>query len=434
MFYYNLGYHFKLREGSPTDVPGSIISAVGMAKPQLERRKIKKLPYLQHRLFDPQLYLAGLDAHEAGEAVAVLATYPWFGVPNVKPYDSGQQSIRDWELESAAERVKNWPRAVPSGKDIDAAVREAIVFQRALGCEAIILPSPLTDAPRRGYLDEVQWLDTGIDVARHLGVTQPLFATIAIKDSILRGTDAGKDGFLGTITGQIATRREELTGAYLVIEQSSEDTYCCGSADVLKAVLAITDDLYRGAGQRVVVNYMGAFGAVAAVAGAEIWASGYYRSLRRLRLADMNDGEGRQYPRYYSLRLLGDIGVEDDLARVWKTDASKLLRTNTEAAKPLHAALDRGDSSASVATWSYGVSNITAASAHYNEAMHALGRHLHAMTPKERVDFMNGFLDRAAALASRLRQIDPRLGRATDISHQSAWVNAFDDWKRKAYP
>src|SRR5713226_4315661 len=88
MFYHNTKYRFALPPGSPETIAGAIVLACAMPEGQLLRRDMRKQPFLQHRMFDPQLYLATLDANTASKSVCNLATWPWFGERGVPQYDS----------------------------------------------------------------------------------------------------------------------------------------------------------------------------------------------------------------------------------------------------------------------------------------------------------------------------------------------------------
>src|SRR5467141_3550547 len=114
--------------------------------------------------------------------------------------------------------------------------------------------------------------------------------TVAISDAVLRNTEPSENTFIQTITAQIASR-SEISGAYVVLEQTVETGYVCVNENTLYGLLVLTDDLVRGASRRVIVNYIGPFGAVLAAAGASLWASGSYRSQRRMRLADQEEDE-----------------------------------------------------------------------------------------------------------------------------------------------
>jgi len=182
-FYVNIGYRFSIPDSVSPD--GSIILCSAMAYHQLERRRIDdKYPHLQNRLFDPQLYLAGLDAAESGDHCLKLATYPWFGVSGLRTYDSSQQTQAQWKASAGRRIASIWPRTHPMDLDvIRHAVRDCIDFQNRFGCQAIILPSPLTVDPGTNYQDELCWLDTALEyIASASNLDLPVFATVAISE------------------------------------------------------------------------------------------------------------------------------------------------------------------------------------------------------------------------------------------------------------
>ena len=75
-FLYSARYKWKLPPGCPdTSEHGALIEASGLTKHALVRRRFDSSAYLANRIFDPQLYLAQLDATSVAEA-ALLATEP----------------------------------------------------------------------------------------------------------------------------------------------------------------------------------------------------------------------------------------------------------------------------------------------------------------------------------------------------------------------
>ena len=79
MFLLNIGYRWTNIER----VDGVIINASGVHITQIERRNINIKPKVL--LFDPQLYLSGLDSEHCNTTCARLSTYPWFGGSNLDP-------------------------------------------------------------------------------------------------------------------------------------------------------------------------------------------------------------------------------------------------------------------------------------------------------------------------------------------------------------
>ncbi len=167
----------------------------------------------------------------------------------------------------------------------------------------------------------------------------PIFATIAVSDNLLRGTNASDNEVIRTMGDQIAARTE-LDGAYIVLEQTAEHGYVCRSQDVLANILVLVEDIVSGARKRVAVNYLGNFGAAAGAIGAEVWSSGHYRSQRRMRIADQDEMEGRAYPRFYSSALAGDIGLQHDLPNLYSHPVFRKIFSRTVSSQPLLQALN----------------------------------------------------------------------------------------------
>jgi hypothetical protein len=431
MYYQNTKYRFVLPEGSPETLAGAVILACAMPRGQMLRRDMRKSSFLQHRMFDPQLYLAGLDPATARSSVCKLATWPWFGNTQVPAYDSSKHgSLRNWKATFEDALLAAWQRTVPTRtEDITTAVESAVMTQLELGCEAIILPGPLTNVAALDYQPEAQWMDAGIAVCRAKQLRLPVFATVALSDNVLRGIDPRQNRLVHTITNQV-TARNELAGAYLVVEQASEEGYVCTSRETLLSLLILADDLNRGAGRQVIVNYMGSFGPVILAAGARIFASGYYLSQRRLKLADFEDKNARAYPRYMSKKLAGDIGIESDLQEAYRLLGSTVL-TDTPVSLPLNNAIRNGVATRRVPEWAYVQQNITAAAAHYNWVTLELGRMLSSALPEQRPAVVRRWL-RAAARDAEVLRNGGISHNQSDITHQSVWLGAFEDWLQYA--
>jgi hypothetical protein len=296
-----------------------------------------------------------------------------------------------------------------------------------LGCEGIILPSPMTTVTSHQYEVETKWLDIGAAVCRELRVSVPVYASVALADNVLRGVNPFKNPLLNIITSQIASR-DEIAGAYFVVEQTAETGYSCTSRDVLAGMLVMADDLTRGAGRRVIANYIGTFGAVMSAAGTSIWASGYYRSQRRLRLSDYEENIGSARPRYFSFGFAGDVGLEKNLADAYSRGLGRrLLDPLTELSKPLDRALAAGTYPATVPQWAYTPNNLTAATAHYLTVNDGIARTLDVLDGERRIEQVHRWLKRATLLASDLAALGMKPPQ-TDSTHQAAWLGAYEDW------
>lgn len=431
MFYYNAKYKFALPGQSPSGIAGAIIAASAMPSGQLARRDFRKYPYLQHRLFDSQLYLSSLDPNVSAKSVVNLASWPWF-CPNAVPeYDSGTHaSVKHWKELHANTLLQSWSNRLPSDPQaIRSAARAAIQAQLALGCEMVILPGPLTTIATQQFATETEWIDAGLEVCRALKVAAPVLATVAISDAVLRGVSPPQNPLLHTITNQLSAR-SDLAGAYIVVEQASETGYVCTSRDTLLSLLLLIDDLIRGAGKTALVNYVGTFGAVASAVGASVWSSGYYLSQRRLKLADFEDKIARAMPRYHSLKLAGDVGLQVDLEHIYEQFGDRIL-TDTNDGVTLQQALAAGTYPGSAPEWEYAQSNITAAAGHYNEVAFRLGQ-LATLNQDRRIETVQRWLEGAVAWSGNLQRIGINQSSQTELVHQAVWLDAFRAWRSYA--
>jgi hypothetical protein len=259
--------------------------------------------------------------------------------------------------------VSKWTREAPTGSAaVRKAARAAVEFQLKIDCEAILLAAPLTTIADQTLQGELGWIEAGLEACAELKVDRPIFATIALSEAVLQ-LPALKNALIHSFSNTVATR-SELSGAYIVLEQSDPGAYFWTGKDPLMSLLVLVDDLHRGAKKRVVVNYVGTFGFVAKAVGAEIWSSGYYLMQRRFSLKGQS---GRAHPRYHSLALAGDIGLSKDLPSLQRAGLAEKLMTPTDADAVLRAALKKGKTPEDVAEWRYAQSNCAAAQKHYLE-------------------------------------------------------------------
>jgi hypothetical protein len=443
MLYYNPRYTFPPIGKAPQDkIYGGIINTVAMPHPQLIRRQFKEHPYLKRRLLDPQLYLCGLDANNAQKAVANLASFPWFptasDVPEYKTADyqgraKGQGGVRGWLKDHEQQLRDSWLKRCPTEtREIEEAITACVMMQMALGCEAIILPAPLTNVQTSDYGVELEWLDRGLQICKKFNVEGlPVYASVTLADNVLRGIEPDQNVLLSTITDQITSR--DVAGAYLVVIQGGETRYVCRDPDTLGSVLTFVDDLVRGARKKVIVNYMGTFGAVALGAGASIWATGYYMTQRRMKFDDMEIDEARARPRYYSIQLAGDIGLQKDLDKIQEAGLLKEVIYDSNAAKPLHRALLDKKPASAATEWDYQPSRIQAAASHYLDLIQNFAYRLQLMSPERRPEAVLKWLRKTVATAEL---ISTRAGvsdsQYTELSHQVTWLREFTKWKTKA--
>jgi hypothetical protein len=423
-FYYLARYQMTVP--GTAGASGAIVMPSGVASHTLTRRSLVAIP---RRLLDPQVYLADLQPDRCRKTCTLLASYPWFLADNIATYNSGQQKQKDWREQTEAAIVANW-QGVPTGTtNIRRSVDHCIAFQRALGVEAIILPSPLTRDHATDYSREVEWLEIGAERSAQLAPGIPALATIAISDTCLRGFKPSQNGLIDLILDQVSARSR--AGAYLVLEQANETTYHCTSANTVGALLRLVDGLKAGGLSRVIVCYAGTAGLLTLAAGADGWATGWYRGERRLRLADIEQSEGRAMPAYYSHPTATEFHLANDLTRV--RDAGMLGRVadETEHSRELLRALREGHTPQDVAPWQPRQSNVSAARAHFATAMIRETQRIGQLDDVGRANYALRWLDEANQIVGALYQIGEFHDR-TELDHQRGWLEAFQGLNQPA--
>lgn len=427
-FFVNLNDKFKLAEGVEPD--GSMLLASALPSHTLLRRNMKKFPNLDRRLFDPQLYMAGISANsdEMRKVCAKLASYPWFGVGGLGNFKSGEVKQAQWMAEAKRRIGSSWPSNAPQ-TDIADRARECIEFQRTLGCEAIILPSPLTTEPGTNYHAELEWLDAGLRHVHSLreGLSQPVYATVALSDLCLRLIDAGKNPLLDLIIDQVSAR--EVDGVYIVVEQTSEstDTKHCSHFRTLWSVLRLVHEFASDAELSVGVNFMGVFGLACEAAGASWWASNWYKSLYRLRLQDKIAG-GRAYPTYWCHPLILDINMASDFDSLARAGLLASYEDWTPASEGLLEAAKAGVSASSVGAWTYSPSNVTAAKDHFLLSAIAHEQQHSKLSGKAR---LQAVVDWFEAAMTGSTEVVNELGAQckTRLDHVQAWHDAIAHYR-----
>jgi hypothetical protein len=427
VYFFNARFKFKVPAVAPP-IPGSIIAASAISAVDLQKRAFKKHEHLARRLLDPQLYMASIDPALDPDTVAKLAGYPWFHGHGVPKYDSGEYANRtEWKKQQRPLLLARWNRAVTTDPAaIRSAAHAAIEFQLKLGCDGILLAGPLTTMVDQSLEAELAWIEAGLEACEDLNVNRPVYATIALSENVLQ-VPALKNPLIHSFSNQIATR-QQLAGAYIVLEQFDPNNYFWTSKDALMSLLILVDDIKRGANKSVIVNYVGTFGLVAGAAGAEIWSSGYYLSQRRFSSKSMT---GRARPRYHSLALAGDIGLNEDLEKIQKAGLADKLMAPTSADAVLRAALRQGKTSADVAEWKYSLNNCAAAQEHYLEVASHTGAELENMSAQQRRDWVHAWLANAVQFVGVLKHGN-LVGMSTDTSHQQVWLDVFEEWQNYA--
>jgi hypothetical protein len=429
-FYASAKYKMKIPDGL-SGVAGGVIIPSGVSLHTVERRDLgRTYPHLARRLLDPQMYLATLNPATCRGTCANLASYGWFPITQPLPYDSSSQTQAEWKKEMERLIVSTWTGLAPTvTAEIEDAIRLCVEVQVRLGVEAVILPSPLTTDVGSLYNDELEWLETGLAIAGRIAPHLPHYASVAVSDTALRGTDPWSNPLLDLILDQVTARR--LSGVYLVLEQANEDGYYCTHPNTVGAFLRLCFGLKRGGVSRVVVAFAGTAGLMGLVAGADTWTTGWYRGERRLRRADFEQEEGRANPAYYSQPLAGEFHLQSDLDRVVARGFLPRVEDVTDASEGLIRALVGGALTSSVPEWQYRQSNVNAAIEHFLRVCARETTTISALGPGAE-SWALRWLEGAAALAADLYAVGGFQPR-TAVNHQHGWLQAFRGFLSNRY-
>jgi len=424
-FLVNVGYQAALEL---SEYPkGGILIASTLSKHTLERCDLdKKYPHLTFRLFDPQLYLSGLDANISPDHCADLSSYPWFCVPEVDDYESSEQKQSDWKKDAKKKISSQWQGTHSTEPDrIREAVGKCIEFQINIGCGAIIFPSPLTVDLSTDYRDETMWLDMGIQyIQERGGIDLPIYATVALSDLCTFHLDPPKNNLLQLILDVVSSR--EVDGVYLVIEQSSESdsTRHLRNTRSLWTALHLTYIFSHDCELDVCCNFFGSFGLILEAVGAKYWASGWYKSLYRLRLADKARG-GRVYPSFWANLASVDIHLDEDFDKLNEAGVlSKTTDKKTTSSAGLLDAAAQGIKVKDVPDWVYRVNNRTSARNHFILSQIDNDSNLSRIKEADRLDYVQNKLTNAVQFSVEIATTLGPTGK-TSVDHVQSWLDAL---------
>lgn len=415
-----------------TGVAGGLIMPANLSYHAITHRHLeKKHPHLRRRLLDPQMYLAELNAASCRNACTHLASYGWFPVSQEFPFDSSEQKQSEWRNSVAQNIETAWTARIPTrGAEMEDAVRRCISVQRQLGVEALILPAPLSQEINSSFDVELEWLECGLNLSRTIAADLPVYASIAVADVALRGPDPWSNPLLDVILDQLTARG--IRGAYIVPVMASEDSYYFTHPNTVGALLRLCNGLRAGGATRVIVGFAGTAGLLCLAAGADAWASGWYRSQRRMRLSDFEIQQGRVVPAFYSGPLGGEFHMEHDLDRAVASGFLARIQDRTAASDGLLRALGAGMSVSKVPEWRHQMGNKTASTEHFLLACSRETAQLSSLLDAAAQAGTRAWLENAYRLCSDLQRIGPFNPR-TAVNHQHGWLRAFDQFLKEKY-
>jgi hypothetical protein len=349
-------------------------------------------------LWDPQLYLATLDGAACTPVCAHLASYPWFDVPGVRPFDSDAgDRVRAYDREMKERVATHWPAAVPA--DIERAAASCLAHQTRIQCTEIILPAPLiTDREEEAHA-AAEWLDAGLRAAQDLLFSQPMLATVAVHESALNEAAFSTNGFLDLIVDPV-TAREGIGGVYIVVAQMGARHPFLASRSVLRAYAHLCRAFSTAGAETIVVNFADVFGVSCLAAGASSCATGPSQVLRRLSFEGLREqGGGTPLPHYYSHRCVAEFRSEQDMRALTEHRLLRRVRDDTRHSSPLTQALASGGHEASVpGPWVESRNNVfSGAQLHFICRLHNAAQALAPLAPAERSQAVVDWLEEASA-------------------------------------
>lgn len=429
-FLINLGYQFALPGNRDTKVDGGMVLAYGLAEHELFKRDFEqeKYSHLNYCLFDPQLYMAGLNAAStSGNTVAKLSTYDWFGIEKKEDFSSSAE----W-YEHAQDNIQRyWKGTAPNSNEwINRGVKAAIDIQVKKGFDAIILPSPLTRDMASDYSEELKWVDAGLQYYNSLDLEIPLYASVAIRDKCLAYSASGSNNLIDIIADSLSAR--EIDGIYLVLEQGDENDELRQITNpvVLEGLLKFTDIIKSDTDLNLISNFIGFYGLALCGLGADGWCSGAYKSLRKFSLS-VNIGRGRAYPLYWSFKVASDINCDEDLDTLVEKGFADVVLEETNEAALLNQALRSGRKVDSVGSWTYSQSNVYAARGHYIQSAYKRHRELMALSEDGKMKYIKEWLQDAVSNSQEVeRTLDQHVGSnyKSNLQHVLSWRNAFESY------
>jgi hypothetical protein len=425
MFALNLGYRWNLAS-TTAGIHDVIYLPQGNSRPRLQRAPRTEA---QGVLFDPQLYLAGLDAEQCTKACVRLASFPWFGVNELEAFDSGTGKLTDWEAASRAVIAELWTATPPDGDNaIATACRDVIEFQVGLGCSAIILPSPLITEREDEAQVPAQWLDAAVEAARELEVGQPLLASVALTETVLNDSAFLPAGFLDTVVDQVSSR-PGIDGVYIVIAQIDARHPFQTDARVYRAYLHLCRAFAYLNYDTILTNFADVFGLVCLGVGATGLATGQSHALRRLALSGLEDeGFGKALPHLYSHRAVAEFLSESHLGPIAATRLLRPIRDTTRYSAALMGELARGGSASNLPRWAESQNNNNEASKHFLNRIASETEDLLQGSLAEREERVRAWLEDADANRVYLerRLSDAGRGHVGRFAASGEWLQMFD--------
>ncbi|PFR07567.1 hypothetical protein COK10_19850 [Bacillus anthracis] len=420
MFLLNLGYRWTNHELAN----GVILNASGFHKEQGVRRNIAD--DLEMTLFDPQLYLAGLEYESCNMTCSRLTTYPWFGGSDTD-YDSAQGTAQDWF--AGHRQSVNWPVEVPTERDeIRDCIKDCLDYQVGVGVSHLIIPTPIVCDYEDEFAEQLKWIDIALEIKEEYEL--PVLTSIAINDHLLIQGEPLKNKLVQTILDNISVRTE-LDGVYVIPVQTNDATVKLDNKNVAEFLLHISNILGHINEKIVIINYTDSFGLACLGVGATAFGSGYGNKTKRMSLNDFREsGGGKSFPKLYANELVMDLLSYRDINKLKDSRLLRLIKNDvTESSQDLINALNAGLTANDVPKWRESINNITTATQHRIQRLVGATEKLQQIESMEdREAYILEWLQNAEAYHLLLQAQFSSEPLSEDGRHIAVWRNAFESY------
>lgn len=408
-------------EGFP--IPG------GLFRPSMiPRRELMSRSALQPRperiVLDPQLYLLDMpiDGTRHVRLIENLGSYSWFGVDE-REFDSGEFALTPQFAEppSPAQLWEKRSNVVGSWRPTVRGSIEA-QLQVPFRIDDVLLPATLIQDPESRLIEEMERLDTAIQVAR-TRTEKPLYASLPLADVLFLSRDPGSNRLLDALVENLDAR-EDLEGVYIPLVQLNDPRERLCHERVVGSMLRLAKLFGQKSRLKAIFNFVEALGVACVALGAESYVSGYSTKHRRCSLSDFRSDKngGIAYPKFFSLQTCMDFQVTDLKAMAERDLLQLLVLDQTESSKSLFMGLEAGDELETIAPWRPTANNVFAAKTHYFE------QQVKALEVFKSADDVIGWLQDAESTWDRIRR---ELTSVPDFSFQP-WTNGehIKVWRR----
>jgi hypothetical protein len=424
VFLLNLEHRWNLAT-SVDALNGALFLPSGNSSAKLTRART---PEFQRLLFDPQIYLSGLDCETCDLTCSRLATYPWFATDDVPEFDSGESTRSEWEKAVRSQIRQSWVGKPPVGQAIAGACHSALEFQLSLSCTHMILPSPLIEEREDEVQVQSEWLDQALAAAEELEIGQPLLATVAIAEAVLNDAAFDEGGFIEAILDQV-TARTGIDGVYILIAQTHAQNPNSTDSRVLRAYLTLSHACAKAGYSTVLTNYAGVFGLACMGVGATGFACGASHKLRRLSLEGFQDsGGGLALPKFYSHRSVAEFLTETELDPIVERRLLRRIRDVTPHSQALMETLAADGTAAQLQAWAESQNNLTVSHMHFIHRLCTEANGLARLGPKQRRANVRDWLEDADANVTYMRSRFDQSGAELHgtIAPSGNWLHLLD--------